>query len=64
MPTPGAVLGAANGGLDRESGAEEHEGEDGKRIIGGLDGVHEVEVAGCVGDVQNDHGKAERDAKR
>ena len=64
MPPSGVVLGAADGGLDREPGAEEHESEDGERIVGGLDGVHEVEVAGGVGDVHDDHGEAEGDAER
>lgn len=63
-PSSGAVLGAADGGLDREPGAEENESEDGQRIAGGLDDVHEVEVVGGVGDVDDDHGEAERDTER
>lgn len=38
--------------------------EDGQRIVGGLDDVHEVEVVGGVGDVHDDHGEAERDTER
>lgn len=63
VPPSGVVLGAADGRLDREPGAEEQEGGDRERIVGGLDGVHEGEVAGGVGEVHRDYGEAERDAE-
>ncbi|WP_413454943.1 hypothetical protein ACLQ8T_13625 [Glutamicibacter sp. FR1] len=64
MLTPGSVLGAARSWLDSEPGAEEHESEDGQRVVDGLNGVHEVEVACSVGDAYDNYGEAERDTER
>ena len=57
------LLGATDGRLGGEAGAEEQEGEQDEWPVGGLDGVHEAEVTDDVGDVHDDHGEGERDAE-